>query len=447
MLLGAAESWTSWSVAFAKSETGERVIDIVGEPGIGKSRLLHEFRKFLPSAKAFVLSGNCSLHGQQIPFLPFIEVARGSFRLEVGEDEAEAARKLDKGLNLLGLASDENLGLLLNLLGLRIPEGALEELDGVLIGLRTRDLLLRLLKERCRTSRVVMFVEDLHWMDGASAELLGRVIAEDISRLLLVHTRRPEYLPPWRDQQRVTTLTLQPLAAAETSEIIRSRFPVLDAPLARLIADRAEGNPLFAEEIVGYLLDRGVVRQTPDGIQYEAAEVSAALPGSIQALLTARIDCLAADDRTLLQAAAVIGRRFRVGLLAVVTDSRDVEARLRSRSYRGGRASRPALRLFFAIVSVLQTDSSGQPSANYRCSRSYTFSRRPFSRASRPFIGRSGTTAKGRFGASARLSGNARSLRTAVADRVAANDRFSPTPRKDADWVFDLGARLPPPTG
>jgi class 3 adenylate cyclase/tetratricopeptide (TPR) repeat protein len=311
-----------------ESETGLRVIDIVGEPGIGKSRLLHEFRKHLPSAKAFVLSGNCSLHGQQIPFLPFIEIARGSFRLEVGEDEAEAARKVDKGLNLLGLASDENVGLLLNLLGLRIPEGALEGLDGVLIGLRTRDLLLKLLKERCRTSRVVMFVEDLHWIDSGSAELLGRVIAEDISRLLLVHTRRPEYLPPWRDEQRVTTLALQPLSAAETSEIVRSRFPVLDPPLARLIADRAEGNPLFAEEIVRYLLDRGIVRQIHDAIQYDAADVSAALPGSIQSLLAARIDCLAADDRALLQAAAAIGRRFRADLLAVIAKSRDVEARL-----------------------------------------------------------------------------------------------------------------------
>ena len=164
--------------------------------------------EFLSVTKAFVLSGNCSLSGQQVPFLPFIEVARGSFRLEVGEDEAEAARKLDKGLTLLGLASDENLGLLLNLLGLRVPDGALEGLDGVLIGLRTRDLLLKLLNERCRTSRVVMFLEDLHWIDSASAELLGRIIAEDISRLLLVHTRRPEYLPVWRDQQSVTTLTL-----------------------------------------------------------------------------------------------------------------------------------------------------------------------------------------------------------------------------------------------
>ena len=128
--------------------------------------------------------------------------------------------------------------------------------------------------------------------------------------------------------QGVTTLALQPLSAAETSEIVRSRFPVLDPPLARLIADRADGNPLFAEEIVSYLLDRGVVRQTHDGIRYDAADVSAALPGSIQSLLTARIDCLAADDRALLQAAAVIGRRFRVDVLAVIATSREVEARL-----------------------------------------------------------------------------------------------------------------------
>ena len=122
---------------------------------MGKSRLLHEFRHRVAKEQAFILSGSCSPDGQQTPFLPFVEVVRGSFQVSAGEAEKEVARKLDMGLTILGVHSQENLGLLLNLLGLKPPEGALAGLDGVLIGLRTRDLLQNLLEARCRlTGRV-----------------------------------------------------------------------------------------------------------------------------------------------------------------------------------------------------------------------------------------------------------------------------------------------------
>ena len=124
-----------------------------------------------------------------------------------GEAEAEIARKLDIGLSLLGLRSGENLGLLLDLLGLKPPQGALVGLDGVLIGLRTRDLLQSLLEARCRLSPVILLIEDLHWIDSASQEVLGKIIdGESKLGLLILHTRRPEYDPPWRDDPDVTTL-------------------------------------------------------------------------------------------------------------------------------------------------------------------------------------------------------------------------------------------------
>ena len=126
--------------ALAKSDGNLHVIDIVAEPGMGKSRLLHEFRRRCVE-QTLLLVGNCSPHGRQTPFLPFIEVMRGSFQIKLGDAEIEIARKLESGLNALGLRSQENLGLLLNLLGLKPPDGALAGLDGVLIGLRTRDLL------------------------------------------------------------------------------------------------------------------------------------------------------------------------------------------------------------------------------------------------------------------------------------------------------------------
>ena len=130
--------------ALAEARGELRVIDVVAEPGMGKSRLLHEFRQRIGKEQAFILTGSCSPDGQQTPFLPFIEVVRGSFQVRSGEAESEVARKLEMGLTVLGLHSPENLGLLLNLLGLKPPEGALAGLDGVLIGLRTRDLAAKL---------------------------------------------------------------------------------------------------------------------------------------------------------------------------------------------------------------------------------------------------------------------------------------------------------------
>ena len=123
-----------------EARSGLRIIDLAAEPGMGKSRLLHEFRRRIGKDRAFVLSGSCSPDGQQTPFLPFIEVVRGSFRLSAGGAEKEVAQKLEIGLTSLGLDSTRNLGLLLHLLGLKVPDDALSW-DGVLIGLRTRELL------------------------------------------------------------------------------------------------------------------------------------------------------------------------------------------------------------------------------------------------------------------------------------------------------------------
>ena len=138
------------------------VIDLAAEPGMGKSRLVYEFRQRIGKERAFVLSGSCSPDGQQTPFLPFIEVVRGSFRVSAGEAEKDVTQKLETGLTALGLHSLRNVGLLLHLLGLKVPHDALKGLDGLLIGLRTRELLQQLLEARCQLSPVVMVIEDLH---------------------------------------------------------------------------------------------------------------------------------------------------------------------------------------------------------------------------------------------------------------------------------------------
>ena len=198
----------------------------------------------------------------------------------------------------------------------------MQGVDGALIGFRTRDLLRQLLRARCQLSRGIIAIEDLHWIDSASEELLGEIVtsAEPLP-LMIVHTRRPEYRPPWSEQPNVSHVPLEPLSTGETARIVEARFggDKLPEELRRLVAAKAEGNALFAEELVSFLLERGFVRREAGGLVFDTATVASALPASVQSLLAARVDRLASADRALLQAAAVIGRRFDPDLLAVVT--------------------------------------------------------------------------------------------------------------------------------
>jgi class 3 adenylate cyclase len=279
----------------AEARTQLQVIDIMAEPGMGKSRLLHEFRRRIDKERTLILSGSCSPDGQQTPFLPFIEVVRGSFRVAAGEAEHEIARKLQMGLSVLGLHSLQNLGLLLNLLGLKPPQAALVGLDGVLIGLRTRELLQQLLEARCGLSPVVLLIEDLHWIDSVSEEVLGNIIEGDTKlRLLILHTRRPDYEPAWLDRPLVAKLQLEPLPAEDMRRLVQTRLgvEVLPEAFARQVTERAEGNALFAEEIVSYLTERGVLRATGGKVEIDAGTMATALPASLQSLLTARVDRL-----------------------------------------------------------------------------------------------------------------------------------------------------------
>jgi class 3 adenylate cyclase/tetratricopeptide (TPR) repeat protein len=300
---------------------GLQVFDIVGEPGIGKSRLVHEFIGQVVKERARVLRGSCAPDGQQTPFRAFIEIVRGAFRVSPHDGDVVVARKLDEGLQGLGLHQPENLGLLLHLLGLKPPAGALDGLDGVLIGLRTRELLQRLAQARGRLTPLILVFEDIHWLDSASEDLLAKMAAiGEPLQLLILHTRRPEYTPSWGGHPHVKGLPMGLLSARETARIAEARLGVDQLPekLAKLITAKADGNPLFAEEIASFLVERGIILRSSAELVFDPAAVAAALPESVQSLLASRVDRLAHTDRSLLQAAAVVGRRFDPDLVAAV---------------------------------------------------------------------------------------------------------------------------------
>lgn len=290
---------------------GVRLLDVAGEPGLGKSRLLIELRALLRTrAEMVVLFGTCGPDRQSAPLSAFAEVFRG-LRTTAGQDDASGVARL---LQAASMDTLQNRGLLALLLDEPPPVGSLDALDGTLIGLRTHDLLLELLLNAGQRRRVVLLLEDLHWLDAASKELLVRIVDTPESvAVRLISTRRPEYLPPWQAARGVQSLSLPPLSVQDTSRIIAARFGARSmADIASQLAVRADGNALFAEELANF-----VAAGVRLGAEKPLADaVLQSMPDSVRSLLDARVDALEDDDQALLRVAAVIGRRFDVELVA-----------------------------------------------------------------------------------------------------------------------------------
>ncbi len=312
--------------AFAQTQKTPAVVDLAAEPGLGKTRLVFEFLQQVADDDPLVLKGYCFSDGQQTPYLPILEIIRKTFRIKDDDDPATVAAKLEFGLRKWDQFSDENLGLMLNLLGLKPPVGVLDGLDGVLIGLRSRELLPNLLAARCATQKVILLIEDSHWMDTASEEILRHLVRrQDLKNLMIIQTRRPEYTPDWVDNPFVTRIALRPLGAEDIVYLAQKRLGVAVLPdgLARELNERAGGNPLFGEEILSFLIEQGALR-VEGGTAYFDADLGAlGLPITMQSLLTARLEQLRPEDQKLLQAASVVGRRFSAGLLYELVDAPD----------------------------------------------------------------------------------------------------------------------------
>jgi class 3 adenylate cyclase len=314
--------------ALDNAQKGKRVIDLAGEPGMGKSRLLYEFQRRIDGNIASILIGNCASDSQQTPFSPFIEIIRDTFQVRTGQDETEVTQKLETGLAALGLHSPRDLGLLLNLLGVNFHQDAISGYDGALIGQLTRDLLQQLLEARSRMSTVVLVIEDQHWVDHASEGLLDRMVSGQATLpMVILTTRRPEYAPPWVNHPIVTELHLNTLPPSDIRRLVHHRLggEPLPETFVQQVTEKADGNPLFAEELLNYLTEQNISR-TAGGL--DNSDFANALPATVQAVLTARVDQLPPHDRALLQAASVIGRRFDQRLLAAVLEEKAIEARL-----------------------------------------------------------------------------------------------------------------------
>jgi len=299
-----------------------RVVLVAGEPGAGKSRLCHEV--VARAQEMAVHTARALSHGRLLPFHVIVDLARGLFGIDDGAAAPEVRAAVRRGLAGVPAVDPIALAFWLELLGAPDPTLAPSELEPDARRARLFESLGQLVLARGRQAPVLLWIEDVHWRDPASdlalEALTGRLVAPEAagSRVLLLATTRPEHQPAW--SSRVERLTLTPLASGAAASLLDDWLgpdPALARVRARIEA-RVQGNPLFVEEIVRSLVERGAY--APGGSSDELP-----LPETVQAVLASRIDQLAPIDKEVLQAAAVIGRDVPTDLLRLVVDRPSLE--------------------------------------------------------------------------------------------------------------------------
>ena len=292
------------------------VAGLVGDPGLGKSRLTLEFRR-LAEDDATVLEGRCLSYGTSIAYLPLFELVRNSCGIGADDSPDLVATKIE--LRIKALELDVSLAhYLRHAFGVPTGNPGLAALDPQAIRARTFDALRRLLVASAAHRPLVVLVEDLHWIDQTSQDFLAEFVDELPSApIMLLVTYRPGYSPPWIGKSFTSQLALRPLSPAASETIVASMLADGDRGVVAAIAERGEGNPFFLEELARASRDQAT------------GPAGSTVPETVQQVLAARIDRLSPDQKAAIQVAAVLGREFSLDLAEELWDGEgSLEARL-----------------------------------------------------------------------------------------------------------------------
>ncbi len=290
---------------------------------LGKSRFLYEFRKSLEGERVTWLEGHCVAYGQTTPYLPILEILRTNFEIEEGDNPLQVQEKLRQGIHRLDPALEEILPFLHYLFSLPGATEALKHLDPKDKRRKTFEAIRTLTMAGSQRRLHVVILEDLHWIDKTSEDYLAFVTAGLAGLpVVLLTTQRPGYTVLWADKTYYTQIALDLLSERESevlvAALLRSRH--LPSDLVRIVREKAEGNPLFIEEIVTSLLESGMlIRRNGEILWTRGAPIE--FPATIQDIIRARIDRLEEPVKRTVQAAAVIGREFGLRLLTRISEA------------------------------------------------------------------------------------------------------------------------------
>ena len=305
-------------------ERSVRLVTLLGEPGVGKSRLIHEFGRFVDDRPEFVSwrQGRCLPYGDGITFWALGEIVKAQAGILESDPPAHVMTKLDAALQaLVGQASEREWlrARLAPLLGLGNAEGPGADQAEFFAAWR------RVIEAMAASGPLVLVVEDLHWADAGLLQFLNYLLdsSADIA-LLVIAAARPELLdrqPEWGKQKpNASSVALSPLSDTDTAALIAALLgqPVLPPEVQTLLLEQAAGNPLYAEEFARLLTDRGLLVRHRRTLRLSPGQ-KIPFPETIQALIAARLDALLPERKALVQDAAVVGKVFWSGALAAIS--------------------------------------------------------------------------------------------------------------------------------
>ncbi len=291
-------------------ESGQRqAVGIVGEPGIGKSRLLFEFRRQLGAERVTWIEGRCVSYGTAIPYLLLLDLLRSNCGILETDTPESMIEKVRSGLERVGMNPDHDSPVLLHLLGVEDAGTPPAVSNPEAVKARTFEIFRQISIKLSRERPLVLVLEDLHWVDKISDEFLG-FLAENSGEagILMLATYRPGYRPPWTDKSYAVQMPVQPLSRDDSFDVVRSMLNaerIIELATAEIVA-KADGNPLFLEQLT---LHAGEAKDLRSSLM---------VPDTIHDVVMARIDRLPEELKRLLQVTSVIGREFSLRLLTAV---------------------------------------------------------------------------------------------------------------------------------
>ncbi len=306
------------------------IVALVGEPGVGKSRLVWEFTRSHRVHGWLVLEAGSVSYGKATAYRPVIDLLQAYFLVEDRDDARRIRERTIGKLLTLDRQLEPLLVPLLSLLDVAVEDVQWAALDPAQKRLRTLEACKRLLLREAQVQPVVLVFEDLHWIDNETQAFLDSLTESlPTARLVLLVNYRPEYRHRWSAKSYYTQLRIDPLPGETAGELLASLLGS-DAsllPLKRLLIERTEGNPLFLEESVRTLAESGELQGSRGAYRLASSAHNIHVPATVQAILAARIDRLAPENKRLLQAGAVIGKDVPFALLQAIAELPDERLR------------------------------------------------------------------------------------------------------------------------
>jgi class 3 adenylate cyclase/tetratricopeptide (TPR) repeat protein len=313
--------------ALGRAASGNgQVVALVGEPGVGKSRLVYEATQAANADGWLVLQCGAISYGTATPYLPAIDLLRSYAQIEAGDDVDTTVERVTSRLMMLDPALASIVTPLLALLDLPVEDAAWASLDPPRRRRAILDALQRLLVRESQNQPLLLVFEDLHWIDSETQALLDELVgALPTVRTLLLVNYRPEFVHGWGNKRSYTQVRIDPLATEGADDLLQSLLGVDESlvPLKRQLNEQTQGNPFFLEECVRSLVETGALigRRGAYSLTQDLPDIR--VPATVQAILAARVDRLEPDDKRVLQTAAVIGKDVPFALLRAIAELPD----------------------------------------------------------------------------------------------------------------------------